>query len=102
MPLHTDTCHVEMNALQMHKYVREMGVSNFLGSRVSVKSQLNIETWERVLCDYWDRQLLELIKFGFPLDFNLCVMRISIISQPLVFHMMSIHIYKRNCNTMLY
>ena len=22
------------------------------------------------MCDYWDRQLLELIKYGFPLDFN--------------------------------
>ena len=26
--------------------------------------------WERHLANYLDKQLLELIKFGFPLDFN--------------------------------
>ena len=30
-------------------------------------SQLNVEIWEELLKGYWDQQLL---KFGFPLDFN--------------------------------
>ena len=39
-------------------------------ARIPIKSQLNVKHWEKVLAGYWDRQLLELIKFGFPLDFN--------------------------------
>ena len=35
-----------------------------------MNSQLKVSEWEHHLVDYWDRQLLELIRFGFPLDFN--------------------------------
>ena len=43
---------------------------NYMHVCVSVKSQLYIEAWRDVLSEYWDQQLLELIEFGFPLDFN--------------------------------
>ena len=33
-------------------------------------SQLNVEVWQSLLKDYWDHQLLQLLQFGFPLDFN--------------------------------
>ena len=39
-------------------------------ARITIKSQLNVKAWQKALEGYWDRQLLELIKFGFPLDFN--------------------------------
>ena len=32
--------------------------------------KLKVGAWEAALGDYWDKQLIELIKFGFPLDFN--------------------------------
>ena len=35
-----------------------------------MQSELNICLWEKVLSEYWDKQLLELLRFGFPLDFN--------------------------------
>ena len=34
------------------------------------KSELNVTESESVLENSWDRQLVEFIRFGFPLDFN--------------------------------
>ena len=46
------------------------GVPTFRGSRIPVFSQLNVDESQKVLVDYWDVQLLELLRYGFPLDFN--------------------------------
>ena len=35
-----------------------------------VVSQLNIPAWREYLTTYWDQQLLDLLEFGFPLDFD--------------------------------
>ena len=43
--------------------------SQFSGARVPLKSQVNIEYWKQYLHEYWDRQLLEVSQFGFPLGF---------------------------------
>ena len=56
--------------IQQHIAVRARGCPNFMGARIPVQSELNIKQWEKVLAEYWDRQLIELLKFGFPLDFN--------------------------------
>ena len=32
--------------------------------------QLKVEVWQELLKDYWNQQLLQLLRFGFPLDFN--------------------------------
>ena len=40
-----------------------------MSSQIQVKSQLNPDIWERFLDGYWDKQLLYLIRYGFPLDF---------------------------------
>ena len=56
--------------IEQHYAVRCQGVPNFLGARSPVSSQLNVEAWQNMLGDYWDTQLLELLRFGFPLDFN--------------------------------
>ena len=50
--------------------VKQYGVPNFLGARIPVLSQLNVDEWKCEFNDYWDRQLLQLIQFGFPLGFN--------------------------------
>ena len=39
-------------------------------ARITVNSQLKVEEWEQQLTNYSDTQMLEPIKFGFPLDFN--------------------------------
>ena len=41
-----------------------------MGARTRVQSKLKVSTWEEVLTYYWDKQLVELLRFGFPLDFN--------------------------------
>ena len=53
-----------------YKHVKASGVPNFLKSRIPVRTQLNVKQWENVLQGYWDTQLLDLLKYGFPLDFN--------------------------------
>ena len=53
--------------LDIHKRIRASQVLNFLFFQINVTSQINIEAWEEV---YWDKQLLFLIRYGFPLDFD--------------------------------
>ena len=55
---------------QMHEKIKASGSLNYLGCRIPLKSQLNISEWAEVLKGYWDTQLIELLTFGFPLDFN--------------------------------
>ena len=56
--------------LQAHKLVKASGKPNFLGCRIPVQSNLNIASWRAYLSEYWDAQLLDLLEFGFPLDFQ--------------------------------
>ena len=55
--------------LQAHKLIKASGKPNFLGCRIPVQSNLNISRWRSYLSEYWDAQLLDLLEFGFPLDF---------------------------------
>ena len=54
----------------LHKLMKASGTYNFWGLKIPVQSQLNVDQWEKQLEGYWDTQLLELIKYGFPMDFN--------------------------------
>ena len=56
--------------IQQHFHVRASSLSNFMCQRTPVVSQLHIEDWKVSLSDYWDQQLLLLIQYGFPLDFD--------------------------------
>ena len=60
----------DMSPFEMHKVVKATAKPNFMQAHLPVMSQLNTEAWEIELRDYWDKQLLQLLKFGFPLDFN--------------------------------
>ena len=48
----------------------QTGVPNFLGVRIHIASQLNPQRWRSYLAKFWDKQLPDLIEFGFPLDFR--------------------------------
>ena len=61
---------VYTSPLDVRRRVKQTGVPNFMAARISVKSQLNIDKWKEALAGYCDQQLLELIEYGFPLDFN--------------------------------
>ena len=56
--------------IELHKKVKLGNKPNFLGARIPVPSQLNVNQWKHYLVDYWDKQLLEFLQFGFPLGFN--------------------------------
>ena len=52
-----------------HKMIRQSGLPNFLGLRIPVNTQLKVKAWRHHLKEYWD-QLIDLIQYGFPLDFD--------------------------------
>ena len=49
----------------MHEIVKQ--IEELFNAHIPVTSQLNVEVWQAPMKDYWDQQLL---RFGFPLDFN--------------------------------
>ena len=53
-----------------HKLIRQSGVPNFFGLRIPVSTQLKVEAWRHHLTGYSDQQLIDLIQYGFPLDFD--------------------------------
>ena len=59
-----------LDPVEQHLKVRSSGTSNFLAERIPVESQLNVSEWKKVFKNYWDQQLVQLVQFGFPLDFN--------------------------------
>ena len=61
----TDTVYSPMEA---HHRVKASGAYNYQKTRLLLKNQLNTAAWEKHLQDYWDWQLVQYIKFGFPLD----------------------------------
>ena len=54
----------------IHYKVEEFNLPNFLGARIPVKNQLNVDKWKELLQGYWDTQLLHFIQFSFPIGFN--------------------------------
>ena len=56
--------------LELHKCVKRFGCPNILGAQIPVVSNLKIDSWKFHVSDYWDSQLLDLLEFGFPLDFD--------------------------------
>ena len=56
--------------IKQHVLVKNSGLPNYMGCRIPLKSQLNLEKWEEMLVGYWDTQVLYLLTYGFPLDFN--------------------------------
>ena len=56
--------------LLVHHLVRASGRPNYLGLRIPLTSNLNISAWRMHLKNYWDQQLVDLLEFGSPLDFD--------------------------------
>ena len=57
--------------IEAYNVVKSSGFYNFQQTRLLVDNQLNPTAWEAHLTDYWDWQLVQYIKFGFPLDVKL-------------------------------
>ena len=50
--------------------IKASGLPNYLACRIPIESQLQCKNWVKYLHNYWDQQLLDLLTFGFTLDFN--------------------------------
>ena len=66
-PVYYDTI---PDIIRTHRLVRDSGLPNFLKCRIPLKSNLNIDQWKFHLVNYWDQQLVDLLQYGFPLDFD--------------------------------
>ena len=58
------------NIFQAHALVRNSGTHNYLKCRIPINSHLNIDRWQYHLQGYWDQQIVDLLHYGFPLDFD--------------------------------
>ena len=56
--------------IEAHKMVARHNKPNYLGARIRVDTQLNLEEWYDQLKGYWGQQFLDFLTLGFPLDFN--------------------------------
>ena len=62
--------HSVPDIVQAHNLIKANGLPNFLGQRIPVKSELNISSCRKHLCNYFDQELVDLIHYGFPLGFD--------------------------------
>ena len=56
--------------VKQHAAIRKSGVPNFRGCRFPVRSALNVTFLENHLVEHGDRQLTELLRFGFPINYD--------------------------------
>ncbi|XP_078619225.1 uncharacterized protein LOC144886464 [Branchiostoma floridae x Branchiostoma japonicum] len=53
-----------------HNTVHASGLPNFRGCRLPVPTKLNVPAWRHYLVDYTDKDLCDLIEFGFPVNYS--------------------------------
>ena len=58
------------NIIDAHKIIRNSNMPNFMAARIPVNAQFNIPAWKSYLSEYWDKQIVDLLQYGFPLDFD--------------------------------
>ena len=90
--------------LLVHQLVHASGCPNFFGLRIPILSNLNIPSWRIYLEHYWDQQIVDLLEFGFPLDFNRDSDLVSIEenhASAIQFTDMLRNILKKNCHLVL-
>ena len=56
--------------VEAHAKIQRSGLPNFMHARIPLNIQLKVHCWKKYLHSYWDQQLVDLIQFGFPLDFD--------------------------------
>ena len=56
--------------LEIHKLVKDSGKYNFEGCQIVVNHQVDVEFMRRMMVDYNDLEVLDFLKFGFPIGFE--------------------------------
>ena len=77
-----------------HLLVKNSGLPNYLGCHIPVHSNLHCDNWDYYLQHYWDNQLVDLFKYGFPLDFDRSSQLVSTEENHKSASINSIHIQK--------
>lgn len=54
----------------MYECIKERGLPNFLGAKLPVESGLVIHKWEELLESYHDKDLVQLLKYGWPVGYH--------------------------------
>lgn len=54
----------------MYECIRERGLPNFLGAKLPIQTDLVITKWEDLLECYHDKELVQFLKFGWPVGYN--------------------------------
>ena len=71
LPMDSNTAaNDDISLLELYGQVKAKNAPNILGACIPLISQLNVSKWEEYLDTYWDKQLLQFLKFGFPTGFN--------------------------------
>ena len=70
MPTSDKRRHFGTDPIKLYHITRNEITFNYLSAQIQLDSQLNADMWEKLLENYWDRQLPYLIRYGFPLDFH--------------------------------
>ena len=60
---------IVMSKIELFEHVHQSGVPNYRGCRIPV-SAFNFSAWENRLVGYEDIAIIDLLKYGFPLDFD--------------------------------
>ena len=68
--VHQKSSQLNFDLLTIHHKIRSTNNYNFLDAQIQVPSQVKIEAWEAYLKNYWDKQLVQPIRYGFPLSFD--------------------------------
>ena len=56
--------------IQLYHYVQSFKCPNFLGARVQVNFDINLNLVDELAASYWDWQLPLFLRYGFPMDFR--------------------------------
>jgi len=56
--------------VQAHDVISKSGVPNCKGARIPIPTHLNVTAWETQLQGYSDEELLEFLKYGFPVGYE--------------------------------
>ena len=74
-----EICNVTLNSpnesqnveflLNTHVKVKDSGIPNYLGCKIPINDQMNIQFMKSMLIDYKDEKICDLLEFGFPLGF---------------------------------
>jgi len=54
--------------IEVHKLVLASGVPNAFGCKIRIPTNLKVDYWEQNLADYFDKEVVQYLKYGWPLN----------------------------------